>query len=206
MAASLAVLGARIRTMDPGRPWASAMAVTDGVITALGSDDEVRERCDATIEIEVLAGHERTITPGLTDGHQHLLMGAVVGRGIDFDRVADLEGIRAALAAGRRRLALRAGRAQRRGLAELSGVGWPTAPARRRASRLARGAERRLDASPRDGRDVAVVGAAAAAEDPRVGQQPEDPLVGIRKLLGISGIEFLGGVHLGVAAGGGVGP
>jgi hypothetical protein len=38
----LAILGARIRTLDPDRPWATAVAIRDGVIVAVGDDDEVR--------------------------------------------------------------------------------------------------------------------------------------------------------------------
>lgn len=102
MAADLAVLGARIRTMDPERPTASAVAVRDGLIVAVGSDEEVRVRCDATTE--VLGGDGWAITPGLTDGHQHLFGGAELGRGIDFDRVADLEEVRSLLVAQRQRV------------------------------------------------------------------------------------------------------
>ena len=39
---NLTILGARIRTLDPDRPWASAVAIRDGVIVAVGDDDEVR--------------------------------------------------------------------------------------------------------------------------------------------------------------------
>lgn len=102
MAVDLAVVGARVRTMDPSAPWATAVAVTDGVIVAVGSDAEVRERCDAGTEVLDAGG--AAVTPGLVDSHQHLLTGAEVGRGLDLDRVADLDGVRAALAAERRRV------------------------------------------------------------------------------------------------------
>ena len=48
MPADLAIVGARIRTLDPVRPWASALAVQDGVIVAVGDADDVRQVCDAT--------------------------------------------------------------------------------------------------------------------------------------------------------------
>lgn len=102
MPADLAVVGARITTLDPDRPHASALAVTDGSIVAVGDDAEVRALCDASTT--VLDGRGAVITPGLTDGHQHLFEGAEVARGVDFDRVADLDGIRAALAAERERV------------------------------------------------------------------------------------------------------
>ncbi len=40
--ADLAVLGAAIRTLDPARPHATAVAVRDGLIVAVGDDAEVR--------------------------------------------------------------------------------------------------------------------------------------------------------------------
>ena len=42
LSADGAILGARIRTLDPSRPAATAVAWRDGVMTAVGSDDEVR--------------------------------------------------------------------------------------------------------------------------------------------------------------------
>ncbi len=102
MAADLAVVGARITTLDPERPLATALAVRDGLIVAVGDDAEVRSACDESTTF--LDGTGAVVTPGLTDGHQHLFQGAEVARGVDFDRVADLEGIRSALAAERRRV------------------------------------------------------------------------------------------------------
>jgi predicted amidohydrolase YtcJ len=99
VAATLAIVGANVRTMDPDRPFAEAVAVTDGVITAVGSDAVVREQCDARTQVVEAAGW--TLTPGITDGHLHLLYAAELGRGIDFDRVANLDVVRAKLAAAR---------------------------------------------------------------------------------------------------------
>ena len=102
MAADLAVFGARIRTMNPAQPFAEALAVKDGRIIALGSAAEVRAECDANTVIQ--SGTDWHLTPGLTDGHQHLLMGSQVGRGINFDRVSNLEQVRALLRAERKRV------------------------------------------------------------------------------------------------------
>lgn len=101
-AAELAVLGARIRTMDPERPWATALAVRDGVVVAVGDDAEVRSACDAGTT--VLDGAGTVVTPGLVDGHHHLFMGAQVGRGVDLDRVRDLDRMRELLRAERERV------------------------------------------------------------------------------------------------------
>ncbi|WP_426563829.1 amidohydrolase [Angustibacter sp. McL0619] len=102
MPAQLAVVGATIRTMDPDLPFASAVAVRDGVIVAVGDDACVRDACDGTTE--VIDGTGWTLTPGLTDGHQHLLHGAELARGVSFDRVGSLDEVRAMLAAERARV------------------------------------------------------------------------------------------------------
>lgn len=95
MRADLAIVGARVRTMDPALPWASAVAIRDGAIVAVGDDAEVRRECDASTRL--IDGTGLVLTPGLTDGHQHLFQGAELARGVDFDRVDSLEGIRGAL-------------------------------------------------------------------------------------------------------------
>ena len=67
MAADRAVFGARIRTMNPDAPWATAIAWQDGIIVAVGDDAEVREYCDgATVTQDA---HGAAITPGIVDGH-----------------------------------------------------------------------------------------------------------------------------------------
>src|SRR5437764_836501 len=45
MPAELAVIGARVRTLDPARPFADAVACQDGVVVAVGSED-VRRASD----------------------------------------------------------------------------------------------------------------------------------------------------------------
>lgn len=101
-AAELALVDVRIRTMDPARPFATALAVHAGVVVAVGDADDVRAVCDGSTR--VLSGRGWNVTPGLVDGHQHLLMGAQVARGASFDRVATLDGVRAVLRAERERV------------------------------------------------------------------------------------------------------
>lgn len=102
MAADLAVVDTSIRTLDPTRPSASAVAIENGVIVAIGDTAEVRTACDA--RTHVISGAGWHVTPGLTDGHQHLLMGSQVAQGINFDRVSTLAEVRALLRAERARL------------------------------------------------------------------------------------------------------
>jgi predicted amidohydrolase YtcJ len=100
--ADLALVDVSIRTLDPANPVATALAVRDGVLVAVGSTAEIREHCDASTR--VLSGRGWHVTPGLVDGHQHLIMGAQIGRGVSFDRVATLDRVRELLRAERRRI------------------------------------------------------------------------------------------------------
>jgi predicted amidohydrolase YtcJ len=102
MTADLALVDVHMRTLDPLRPFATALAVQDGAIVAVGDAADVRDVCDATTT--VLSGHGWHVTPGLVDGHQHLLMGAQIGRGVSFDRVASLDRVRDLLRAERERI------------------------------------------------------------------------------------------------------
>ncbi len=102
MAAQFAIVNAHIRTMNPAQPTASAVAWSDGRIVAVGTDSEVREYCDATTVINDAKG--ATVTPGLTDGHQHLLQGAIFAQGLNLDRVNSLTDLREKIAAERRRI------------------------------------------------------------------------------------------------------
>lgn len=60
----------RIRTLDPERPLAEAIAVRDGKVLAVGTRDEVHAA--AGHEARVVDLGEATVVPGLTDGHGHL--------------------------------------------------------------------------------------------------------------------------------------
>jgi predicted amidohydrolase YtcJ len=102
VAADLAVVGASIRTMDPERPWAAAVAIRDGTIIAVGDDATVRAECDASTEM--IDGTGLHITPGLTDSHIHPFWGSEATRGVDLTRAKTLDDLRAALAAERRRV------------------------------------------------------------------------------------------------------
>lgn len=70
--ADVIVTNAVVRTMDPEKPTATAIAVTDGRIALVGTDDEVRALADSGTEVVDLAG--ATVIPGLVDVHNHHLM------------------------------------------------------------------------------------------------------------------------------------
>ncbi|EED35986.1 amidohydrolase 3 [Luminiphilus syltensis NOR5-1B] len=59
----------KLLTQDPSRPSASAMAISDGLLTAVGGDRETLALRDEKTEIIDLKGH--TVIPGLNDSHMH---------------------------------------------------------------------------------------------------------------------------------------
>ena len=67
--ADLVFLGGRLATMDAARRWASALAVRDGRIVAVGPDDLVRPLIGPSTRVIELRG--RSVTPGFQDAHVH---------------------------------------------------------------------------------------------------------------------------------------
>jgi predicted amidohydrolase YtcJ len=99
----LALVGARVRTLDPEKPWASAVALAGGTIAAVGSDAEIRELAGSRAELVDLAG--AAVVPGLTDSHLHPFLGAVGARGADLMGVTSLSEVRRRVAQERSRCA-----------------------------------------------------------------------------------------------------
>jgi predicted amidohydrolase YtcJ len=98
----LALIGFRVRTLDPARPTASAVAVSAGTIAAVGSDDEVRELCGA--RTETIEGHGAALVPGLVDCHHHVLSADVFARGVDLTQVRTVAELKAAVTDERARV------------------------------------------------------------------------------------------------------
>ena len=98
----LALVGAHVRTLDPERPSATAMAIAGGEIVAVGSEAEIRELGAAAETIDLQGA---VVVPGLTDSHIHALEGALDTRGADLRGLTSLEDVRSAVAAERRRCA-----------------------------------------------------------------------------------------------------
>jgi len=99
----LALVNGRIRTLDPDRPRASALAIADGTLVAVGSDAEIRGACSARTEVIDLDG--AAAVPGLIDSHMHPFMGAIGARGADLLDAHTLEDVRGALAGERAKCA-----------------------------------------------------------------------------------------------------
>ncbi|MGX6446478.1 amidohydrolase [Patulibacter sp. S7RM1-6] len=102
-AADLALVGAAVRTLDPDRPDATALAVRDGRIVAVGSETDVRGACDHRTEVIDLDG--AAVVPGLIDAHTHPFMGALEARGVDLMDARTLDDVRRLVRAERERRA-----------------------------------------------------------------------------------------------------
>lgn len=83
-APDLILFNADIRTMDPLRPRAEALAVKEGRLTAIGRDDEIRALANGRTK-KIDAGG-RLALPGFQDTHIHLQ-----DSGTDFSSSANLE-------------------------------------------------------------------------------------------------------------------
>ena len=95
--ADAVVVGARVHTLDPANPVADSVAVKDGVIVAVGDTDAWR---GASTVVHDLRG--ATLTPGLTDGHLHPVLGVDSFSGTDLSGCRGVDDLRAALAAAAR--------------------------------------------------------------------------------------------------------
>lgn len=91
----LALVDFQIRTLDPERPFATAVAVADGMVVAVGTDAEVRRLCSAGTQI--VAGGGAALVPGLVDTHQHALSAPQIARGADLTSIHTLDGLLADL-------------------------------------------------------------------------------------------------------------
>ena len=98
-AADLLITGARVRTLDPARPEATAVAVRGGTIVGVGDAEDLRELKGAGTEHLDLGG-AATLTPGLTDAHSHPVWGLEMATGVDLTAVRDLGAKAPVLVAG----------------------------------------------------------------------------------------------------------
>jgi predicted amidohydrolase YtcJ len=95
--ADLVLVGADVCTLDPARPWATAVAVRDGVIARVGSDDEIRDLIGARTEVVALEGS--MVLPGFQDAHCHPASAGRDRLRIDLREHQDLASYRSAVAA-----------------------------------------------------------------------------------------------------------
>jgi predicted amidohydrolase YtcJ len=101
--ADAAIVGAAIQTLDDERPVASALAWRDGVLTAVGEDEDVRPQIGS--RTKVIDGRRLAVVPGLVDSHIHPFVGTLRTRGVDLRSSLTLDEVRGRLAAERDRCA-----------------------------------------------------------------------------------------------------
>ena len=68
--AKIAILNANLMALDSKRPKAEAIAIQNGKIIAVGSNEEIRGYVDN--ETKVIDAKKRTVTPGFVDCHVHM--------------------------------------------------------------------------------------------------------------------------------------
>jgi predicted amidohydrolase YtcJ len=103
--AELLLTNANVITMDATRPAARAVAIRQGRILAVGTDDEVERWAGPATATRNLDG--RTLLPGLYDSHNHMLRAGHNLSEVDLSRARTLGDVLAAI--GARAAASRAG-------------------------------------------------------------------------------------------------
>ena len=99
--ADLILQNAQARTLDEHRPTASAVAIADGLIVAVGDRHDIADWRGPRTEIVDLAG--AVLLPGLVDSHIHPFMGTEQARGVDCTGMRTLDEVLSALGAERKR-------------------------------------------------------------------------------------------------------
>jgi predicted amidohydrolase YtcJ len=96
LAPDLILTDARITTMDPAMPDATALAVKDGEILAVGEKAQVEALAGPSSRVIRLSG--RRVIPGLNDIHNHLLSTGAVLTEVQLYEARSIEEIQAAVA------------------------------------------------------------------------------------------------------------
>ncbi|MBS7458111.1 amidohydrolase [Coralloluteibacterium stylophorae] len=83
----LIIHNARVTTLDPARPAATAVAIADGRVAAVGGDAEVLALAGPRTRVIDAGG--RRLVPGLNDSHTHLIRG-----GLNYNLELRWDGVR----------------------------------------------------------------------------------------------------------------
>jgi predicted amidohydrolase YtcJ len=89
-------LGGAVYTADENRSWADAVAITDGEIVFVGSDEAAAAFIGSGTEVMDLDG--KMLMPGFHDGHAHVRYGGMAAMGCDLHGEQDVAEIRGRLA------------------------------------------------------------------------------------------------------------
>ncbi|WP_266219247.1 amidohydrolase [Paraliomyxa miuraensis] len=102
-----------VYTLDPSRPWAEALAIADGELLAVGTNDAALRHRGLRTRVVDLAG--QLVLPGFHDAHVHPVTGGIELSQCDLNGIADREQLRKTV----QRCAQ-----QQRGRPWLEGGGW----------------------------------------------------------------------------------
>ena len=94
--ADIVFSGGAVYTADDDRSWAEAVAITDGEIVFVGSDEDVLPFIGTDTEVIELDG--RMLMPGFHDAHAHVRHGGSSVLGCSLHDSADIPAIRSRLA------------------------------------------------------------------------------------------------------------
>jgi predicted amidohydrolase YtcJ len=92
---TIVLRGARVLTMDDSKPEASAIALVDGKIAAVGSAADVEPFLKGATVYDL--PESALVMPGLQDSHNHLIWSAAQAEDISLSDVSDEAGLRAAI-------------------------------------------------------------------------------------------------------------
>ncbi|NWF87625.1 amidohydrolase [Candidatus Bathyarchaeota archaeon] len=87
--ATLAILNAKIITLNPKQPKAEAAAIYNEKIVAVGSNEEIREYIGK--ETKVIDAKNRTIVPGFIDCHVHMAGFGWSSQNLDLRNVSSIK-------------------------------------------------------------------------------------------------------------------
>ena len=87
----------KIYTLNPEKPWAQAVAIRNGEITFVGSDDSVRARIGPATKVYDLKG--RMMLPGFQDAHIHPIYSGLETLACDLGQADSVAGYRAVIPA-----------------------------------------------------------------------------------------------------------
>jgi hypothetical protein len=81
------IINAKIHTGHARQPWARALAVSGGLISAVGDDADILRLAGPSTRVIDAGG--RLVVPGFNDAHVHLIRGAEELVGVDLRRARD---------------------------------------------------------------------------------------------------------------------
>ena len=82
LGSDIVLIHGHIYTGNPKALWADALAITGTRIDAVGSNQEILTRREAKTQVVDLQG--RTVIPGISDSHTHMLFGAMALHGFNL--------------------------------------------------------------------------------------------------------------------------